>query len=294
MTGRLLLIGGDSEIAAATLAVIRRSGLAAAATTRRGDDLRGRTFLDLAAPLDDWRPPADVSAACIFAAVGNLVDCHRDPIGSALINVTRAIELAELLAARGNYVLYLSTDKVFGGDRAYMPADAPLAPISEYGRQKAQTDAHLQRMIVAGAPVGILRLAKIFSPGTGLFPQWRAALRERKPVRAFCDMMVAPTLADDVAAAIVALLGAREAGVWQLSGARDIAYAEAAAYIARQIGADARLVEAVPAASAAMPPGSTPLHTTLDSTGLARFGIAPREPWPVIDAVLGAAAKDSC
>ena len=288
MSGRLLLIGGDSEIATATLAGMRQSGLAAVATTRRRGDLTAdRVFLDLAAPLGDWHPPAGVEAACIFAAVGNLLDCHRDPAGSALINVTRAIELAELLAARGIYVLYLSTDKVFDGTRPHMPADAPLSPISEYGRQKAQTDAHFQRMITAGAPVGILRLAKIFTPGTGLFPQWRAALAAGTPVRAFRDMMVAPTLAEDVAAAIAALLGARESGVWQLSGACDIGYAEAATYIARRIGADPALVEAVAAAPAAMPPGSTPLHTTLASSALAaRFGIAPREPWPVIDAIL--------
>ncbi|HYM72313.1 MAG TPA: sugar nucleotide-binding protein [Stellaceae bacterium] len=290
MTGRLLLIGGDSEIAAAALAAMRGAGLPAVATTRRRDRLADdRVFHDLAPPLGDWQPPDGVEAACIFAAVGNLVDCQRDPAGSALINVTRSIELAERLVERGIYVLFLSTDKVFDGARPLMPADAPLAPISEYGRQKALTDAHFQAMIAAGFPVGILRLAKIFSPGIGLFNQWRRALAAGEPVRAFRDMMVAPTLAEDVAAAIVALLGERAAAVWQLSGARDLPYAEAAAYIAQRVGADPAFIEPVAAASAAMPAGATPPHTTLDSSALAaRFGIRPREPWPVIDAVIAA------
>jgi hypothetical protein len=40
-------------------------------------------------------------------------------------------------------------------------------------------------------------------------------------------------------------------------------------------------------ASAGMPEGSTPRHTTLDCRALrARFDIAAREPWPTIDRVL--------
>jgi len=49
------------------------------------------------------------------------------------------------------------------------------------------------------------------------------------------------------------------------------------------------LVRPVTAASAGMPEGSTPRHTTLDSGALQRrFGIAAPEPWPTIEAVLAA------
>ena len=167
-----------------------------------------------------------------------------------------------------------------------MPADAPLSPASEYGRQKARTDAHLQAMIAAGAPVGILRLARVVSPGMALFRQWRDALAAGQKVRPFRDMMMAPTLAADAATAILALMQARAAGVWQLSGPCDVSYAEIAGFIARRVGADSTLVEPVAAASAGMPEGATPRHTTLDSGALARFGIAPRDPWEVIAAAL--------
>src|SRR6202046_5076928 len=100
-------------------------------------------------------------------------------------------------------------------------------------------------------------------------------------------MMTAPTPAGDAAAAIVALLGARATGIWQLSGARDVSYADIAYRIAEQTGADPRLVEPIAGAEGGMPEGAAPRHTTLDCGALAeRFGIRPREPWPVIDAVL--------
>ncbi len=281
-----LLVGGDSAIAVATTAALRGAGIAAVATTRRCDTLaEGRVFLDLAPPLGDWQPPPGIAAACVFAVAGHIVDCARDPAATAPVNVARTIELVERLVGQGIYVLYLSTDKVFDGTRPHVPADASLAPAGEYGRQKARTDAHLQAMIATGAPVGILRLARVVSPGMTLFRRWRDALAAGQKVRPFRDMMMAPTLAD-AAAAILALLRTRESGVWQLSGPRDVSYAEIAGFIARRVGADPTLVEPVAAASAGMPAGATPRHTTLDSGALARFGIAPRDPWEVIAAVL--------
>jgi dTDP-4-dehydrorhamnose reductase len=267
---------------------MQRHGFPAVATTRRAERLPdGRTFLDLASPLAAWQPPAETRAACIFAAVGHLVDCQRDPVGSALINVTRTVELIERLVAREVYVLFLSTNQVFDGSRPQVPAATPLAPVSEYGRQKACTETRLQAMMTAGAPVGILRLAKIVAPGMPLLGQWQAALAAGQPVNAFRDMVMAPTPIDVAAAAITALLGERSCGIWQLSGPEDIAYAEIAAYIAERLDADPALVRPVTAASAGMPEGSTPRHTTLDNSALrARFDIAAPAPWPTIERVL--------
>jgi dTDP-4-dehydrorhamnose reductase len=282
-----LLVGGDSEIAVATLAHLRRQGTPAVATTRRRghQSERERVFLDLAAPLGGWEPPAGVEAACIFAAVGHLVDCHRDPVGSRLINVTGTIELVERLVARGIYVLFLSTNQVFDGTRAHVTAAAPLCPVSEYGRQKADTETQLQAM----PAVGILRLAKIASPGMPLLQQWHAELAAGQSIRPFHDMVMAPTPVGAAAAAIAALLADHAAGIWQLTGSQDVSYAEIGSYIAQQIGADPALVRPVAAASAGMPEGSTPHHTTLDSGALQRrFAIASPEPWPTIEAVLAA------
>jgi dTDP-4-dehydrorhamnose reductase len=267
---------------------MRRHGFPAVATTRRGERLGdGRVFLDLAPPLAEWQPPADTRAACIFAAVGHLVDCQRDPVGSALINVTRTVELVERLVARKVYVLFLSTNQVFDGSRPQVPVATPRGPVSEYGRQKARTETRLQAMTAAGAPVGILRLAKIVAPGMALLRQWQEALAAGRPVHAFHDMVMAPTPIGVAAAAITALLAERCSGIWQLSGPRDISYAEVAAYIARRLAADRALVRPVAAASAGMPEGSTPRNTTLDSSALrARFGIATPAPWPTIEGVL--------
>ena len=79
-----LLVGGDSEIGAATFRVLRERGEPVAATTRRPDRVApDRPFLDLSRPLDDWAAPPGTRGACIFAAVARLAACENDPVGSA-------------------------------------------------------------------------------------------------------------------------------------------------------------------------------------------------------------------
>jgi dTDP-4-dehydrorhamnose reductase len=283
-----LLVGGDSEIASATCVYMQRRGLSVIATTRRAERLTaGRTFLDLASPLAAWQPPPETRSACILAAVGHLVDCHQDPVGSSLINVTRTVELVERLLSCGIHVLFLSTNQVFDGSRAHVPATAPLSPVGEYGRQKALTETRLRPLMVAGATVGILRLAKIVAPGMALLRQWQKTLVAGQPVYPFRDMFLAPTPIGVAAAAITALLTERCSGIWQLSGPEDVSYAEIAAHVGRHLQADPALVKPIAAGSAGMPVGSTPRNTTLDSSLLrSAFGIASPEPWATIEGVL--------
>jgi len=282
------MVGGDSEIASATAAHLHASGYDVAATTRRRDRVAAdRPFLDLGDPVEDWPIPVGVGAACFCAAIARQADCARDPEGSAQVNVTGTVALAGRLLARRLPVLFLSTDKVFDGSRAHVPADTPLCPVSEYGKQKAAAEAALGARMREGAPVAILRLAKVVSPGIELLRQWLASLRAGKPIRAFHDMMMAPTPVALVAKAIERLLAEPSAGIFQLTGPRDIAYSEVALHLARSAGADPALVEAVSAYSAGLPPGSTAPNTTLDSSALRqRFGIAVPDAIEVIDELI--------
>jgi dTDP-4-dehydrorhamnose reductase len=194
MSDRLLIVGGDSEIAAATTAYLRERGHDVIATTRRRELVAAdRPFLDLTKAIEDWPVPDGVTAACLCAAIARLNDCARDRAGSAMINVTGTLALAKKLLAQGIPVLFLSTDKVFDGERAYVPADASPCPVSEYGRQKAAAEAALDDLMREGAPAATLRLAKVVMPGMALLREWIAELNGGRPIRAFHDMMMAPT-----------------------------------------------------------------------------------------------------
>jgi dTDP-4-dehydrorhamnose reductase len=284
-----LIIGGDSEIGAATYHQLRAKGQSVIASTRRAErEAADMPLLDLSSALDDWEPPSDVRAACVFAAVARLAACQANPFESAHINVTQTVALIDRLTARGIYVLFLSTNQVFDGETSHVPANAPTCPVSEYGRQKARTEAALCKHMARGAPVGILRLAKVIAPGTGLIRSWIEALSSGKPIRAFYDMTMAPTPIGIVVAAISCLMSEQARGIFQLTGPVDVSYVDVGYHLAQRLGVGNALVQSVSARSARMPVGAAPRHTTLDSAHLRnRYGLAVPNHWTAIYGIIG-------
>lgn len=285
-----LVVGGDSEIGAAAFRTMRAQGRPAIATTRRRDRVApDRPLLDLAAPLKAWEPPPGTRAACLCAAIARLAACAADPQGSGRINVEQTLALAEKLLAHGVYVLFLSTNQVFDGSVPNTPASAPRSPQSEYGRQKARAEEALLDLMARGAPAAILRLAKVVSNSMPLIDDWAGKLAAGRPIRAFSDLTLAPTPTEMVCAAISALLEDRAGGIFQLTGPRDVTYAEVGRFLAAQLGADPALVEETSARSGGLPEGATPAHTTLDSSLLrTRYGFEIPDVWQVVEAVAAA------
>jgi dTDP-4-dehydrorhamnose reductase len=280
-----LIVGGDSEIGAAAYRAMKAQGAAVAATTRRSEHVAAdRPFLDLAAPLDSWAPPPGTQAVCLCAAIARLSACADDPEGSAHINVAQTLALVQKLLARGIAVLFLSTNQVFDGRTPHERAEAPHSPVSEYGRQKARAEAALLRQMESGAPVAILRLAKVVSDTMPLIGGWIKDLAAAKPIRVFNDLALAPTPTGLVCTAIAALLQDRARGVFQLTGPRDVTYADIGGFLAAYLGADQKLVDQTSARAAGLPEGATPLHTTLDSSLLrVHYGLEAPDVWDVVE-----------
>lgn len=286
-----LVVGGDSEIGAVLYRRLVALDRPVAATTRRRE-LAGprRPFLDLAAPLDSWKLPEGTRVACITAAIAHLAACAADPTASAAVNVTGTLGLAEQLIARGIHIVFLSSNQVFDGTTPFVVAETPTCPVSEYGWQKARTESALKTHMERGAPIAILRLAKVLSPTMPLLRGWVEALTAGRRVAAFHDMTMAPTPIDIVVDAIVALMGEKARGIFQLTGPRDASYADIARYLAIQIGADPALVEPVNVAPV-MPAGAAPLHTTLDSTALRNaHGLIVPDVWEILEPFVSLAA----
>jgi dTDP-4-dehydrorhamnose reductase len=286
-----LLIGGDSEIGAATSRHLQAQGMPVWATTRRPDrTFADRPFLDLANELDDWTPPPGTRSACILAAIARLAACAGDPVGSARINVTQTLTLIERLLTCGVHVVFLSTNQVFDGETPHVAPEAPACPVSEYGRQKAQVEAELLRRMSRGEELAILRLGKVVGSTVPLIEGWAEKLTAGTRVSAFHDMPFAPVPIELVAKALGALMADRARGIFQLTGPRDATYAEVARFLAYRLGADPKLVMEVSARDAGQPEGSTPRHTTLDSSKLSgRYSLRVPDIWQIFDKAAGTA-----
>lgn len=290
-TGTTLVVGGDSEIGAALSPRLREAGWRVIETTRRdGADGPDRRWLDLAddptgalAFLDD--EPVQVAFLC--AGVTQIAACRADPEATARINVLATEALGARLAEHGAFIVFFSVNQVFDGERPYARPTDPLAPLSEYGRQKAEAERRLQAV---DGPVGIVRLTKVLGNSYGVLDSWIAAWKRRVPARPFSDLTMAPVPLREVTESLSRLAGLRAAGIYHVSGARDISYAEAARRGAEVLRVSQDLVQPVTVRASGVALEHAPRHTTLDcALTRERLGFVPPPPGPVIETYFHAA-----
>src|ERR1700733_4075415 len=139
-----LVVGADSEVGSSVLRHLSSLGGRALGTTRRKERLGAdQVWLDLADVDERWAPPDGTTAACICAARSRLADCAADPSGTWFLNVDQTKRLATRLSQLGIYSLFLSSNQVFDGQHPLVAPQAPVRPVSEYGRQKAAAEAKI-------------------------------------------------------------------------------------------------------------------------------------------------------
>jgi SAM-dependent methyltransferase len=87
----------------------------------------------------------------------------------------------------------------------------------------------------------------------------------------------------------------RAGGIFQLSGSRDVSYADIGRFLAANIGVEPGLVHETNAREAGLPEGATPLHTTLDSSLLrAHYGFAVPDVWEVVARIATKITEHDC
>jgi dTDP-4-dehydrorhamnose reductase len=164
------------------------------------------------------------------AALHNVDYCegHRDE--AFLVNRDGSRNVAEAAATVGARLAYVSTDFVFDGTGSppYSELDPPHS-LSVYGESKLAGE---QAILAAHPEAVVARPSVVYSwvpPGASgpstsgkplNFGSWlvHEAVRGR-PLRIVNDQVASPTLADDLAAALLALLAGTGRGVYHTAGA---------------------------------------------------------------------------
>jgi dTDP-4-dehydrorhamnose reductase len=285
---KAIVIGVDGGIGRALTSALSARGDSVIGTTRRAADGIGDLIhLDLAGAQVETvsLPRADVAIIC--AAMTGLAECRRNPRLSRQVNTVAPALIARRLTDAGTRVVFISTNAVYDWQSPLVPASRPTTPSTIYGEQKADAEATLASM---GQAVVILRLTKVLTPDLALFNGWIKALRAGETVQAFTDMHLAPVTLDDAVNALLALAGSKESGIFQISGSRDISYADAARHLARCVGAPLDLVAETEARNLGFPQTEI---TTFSSLSSARYSqltgwVAP-DPLASIEAVFGPA-----
>ncbi|HLP01630.1 MAG TPA: sugar nucleotide-binding protein [Opitutaceae bacterium] len=251
---RIFLTGASGLLGGNFAAVAARAGHDVIGTigTWSGAPLAGlaqQLHLDLrdgaalAAAVRAARPEAIVNAA----ALSEPAQCEREPELAAALNVALPRQLAELAAELDARVVHVSSEQVFDGTRApYRVAD-PVAPLTLYGRQKADSERVVLAVTAGRAAVVRVPLLMGNSPG-GRRSVHERLLRdwcEGRVARLFTDEIRQVCMADNLAAALLELCAPEApAGILHWAGAEPVSRHELGRALAACFGVptDNRLV----------------------------------------------------
>jgi dTDP-4-dehydrorhamnose reductase len=171
------------------------------------------------------------------AAIGQANRCQERPDEAHRVNAVLPGTLGRLCRERGLRLVAVSTDLVFGGDRAFVGEGDPPRPLSVYGRTKlAGEDAVLAAC--PGAAVG--RVALTLGRGHGARGTssesigW--ALRAGRTVRLFTDEYRTPVDPESLVDALIRLLEGRGSGRFHLGGPERVSRYDLGVRVARALG----------------------------------------------------------
>jgi dTDP-4-dehydrorhamnose reductase len=223
----------------------------------------------------------DFNHVVLTAALTGVDYCetHRDE--AFAINADAAGLIAEIAAARGARMTYISTDMVFDGlkDCPYVETD-PAVPANVYGESKLEGE---HRVLAASDRNLVARVSWVYGPARPAFPEWiigRACAEDDLTLPG--DKICCPTYTLDLIGWLDALWSTPAAGVFHLCNSvpcswRD--WGQACIDIAREQGWPVRTGEIRPVSvdSVAAFVAKRALNTAMDTSHFVRTtGVSPR------------------
>jgi dTDP-4-dehydrorhamnose reductase len=218
----------------------------------------------------------DVVVNCAAYTAVDAAESHEGQAFS--VNAVGAANVADACRTVGARLVHLSTDYVFSGDATEPYAeDAPLAPLSAYGRTKAAGEWAVQ----ARCPQAwIVRTAWLYGAGGPNFVKTMARLADRHDTLDVVDDQTGqPTWTIDVAQAILRLVDASAPfGVWHATSQGETSKYGFTQEIFRGLGLDPERVR--PTTSDAFPlPAPRPAYSVLGHDAWRMARIAPLPHW---------------
>jgi len=181
--------------------------------------------------------------------------CELHPDEALAANAQGPAHLAEACVRLGAALVHVSTDYVFPGDAEQpgpydevAPAQA-LRPVNHYGTTKLAGERAVERVCAGRVPWLVARTALVYGyvpGGRTNFIRWLAdELRAGRRVRVAHDQVNTPTLADDLAAALLHLVRHQAMGIIHVAGPDLLARDDWAQTIASYYGLDGGLIDVV-------------------------------------------------
>jgi len=198
------------------------------------------------------------------AAMAKPDDCAREPERAERVNTGGSRAMARACAAVGARLVLVSTDLVFDGAAPPYAEDAPVRPLSLYGRTKLLAE----RAVLEGAPdTAAARVTLLYGRpaigGTSFSETLRTSWEAGKTTALFTDQYRTMIGGANLAAALLELAHSDFRGLIHVGGSERISRLEFGFRLAARLGVDPALIR--PAAMADFsPPALRPADVSLD------------------------------
>lgn len=280
-----LIIGVDGLIGGALARELASRNVTVYTTAKPGSERKADVALDLATAAIERMPLPQADVVLLCASFNGFAACRRDPVKARQVNAIAPEILTQRLLKGGTKVIYLSSSAVFDFQIPHIRASAPTCARTVYGMLKAEGE---RRVLAQGQGATVVRLAKVVSVDAPLFSGWQDALRNGKSIGAFSDLHFCPISLDFATKAIIEIAKSGEDGIYQVSGASDISYAQAGRHIAKSLGIPQSRVVEESAHLNGIPSEEIATFTSMDmSRYTALTNQKAPEPLDVLDSVFG-------
>ncbi len=193
--------------------------------------------------ISETRPDVIINAA----ALTDVDLCESQPDMAHLVNATSVEYLATAAKQSGSFLIQVSTDYVFSGDKGgYLETDTPN-PINQYGLSKLKGEEAARRAgeenwSIARASV-VYGWARAHRPNAATYVYDKLSKHDR--ISIVNDQYSSPTLNTNLAGMVLEIGERRIAGIIHTSGATRLSRYDFAVDIARIFGLDENLISPV-------------------------------------------------
>lgn len=156
--------------------------------------------------------------AVVCAAEAGYDECEVHVEESFQTNVTSTIKLIDWLKQNGYYVVFCSTEAVYGGGKGYYRETDVAHPVNQYGRMKLEVERHITEHY---PDTCIFRLAKMVGDTASprdVLREWKEMAEAKKDICCIRDNYIAFVDVEDVARCMEIACDRKISGIYNICG----------------------------------------------------------------------------
>jgi dTDP-4-dehydrorhamnose reductase len=181
------------------------------------------------------------------AAMTQVDECEKKPEQTSDVNVRGTANIILYAEKYSSFIIYISTDFVFDGEKGNYKEDDELKPVNWYGFTKVQAESLIE---TCDMPWAIVRTCLVYGNslrGTrnNIITWVKNNLENKKSIKVVDDQIRTPTYVEDLAKGILLIAEKKARGIFHISGKDILTPYQMAVKTAEFFNLDKNLIEKV-------------------------------------------------